>query len=364
MRIDNLQPGDIIFIRKGLYDYSHIGICMEAGGTFETTRMAHTVGKMQPYSLVLTHLAPKDILEKNGVHYDVVRPGANTRMAAALNIIEVWLKHLIPFDPIKYHKMVSLAPHIDIIGSEGSLGSYTEAERAAFIDLALEQQRELYENNKYTLVSLAATRNIGPTPPLPVTVDSVDGIICTSPIIMSFQIAGLAEHVATVTNFWVSDRQVAFDELDLLLDYSKPTHIKYHECMKRIQTEKGLAGPDTKFHSALRLLKTPLEDIDFDQIPVGMRLDPILCSVSALYYSLSRDDNNFTSMGELEIPECSHANELHSLFEKNVAELIKKGNETREMLYKQINYLSAYALYSRTFGSLKEEILGQRLHSH
>lgn len=344
MRISDLQPGDIIFIRKGLYDYSHIGICIEAGGTFETTRMAHTVGKMQPYALVVTHLAPKDILEKNGVHYDIVRPGANTRIAIALDIIRVWLKHLIPYDPIKYQKMVSIAPHIDIIGSEGSLGGHTEAERAAFIDLAIKQQRELYEDKKYSLISLAATRDIGPTPPSPVTVDCVDGIICTSPIIMSFQIAALAEHVATVTNFWVSDRQVAFDELDLLLDYSKPTHIKYHECMMRIQTGTDHLNLDMKFHSALRLLKTPLEDIDFNQIPVGMRLDPILCSVSALYYSLLRDDNNFTSMGELEIPECSHAHELRALFEKNVAELIRKGNESREILCKQINYLSAYAI--------------------
>jgi hypothetical protein len=337
MNIEDLEIGDIIFIRKGQYDYIHIGICTQAEGAFETTQMAHVLGKMEPYALVETHFAPKDILDKNDIHYDVVRAKKHTKIDDAVNIIKIWLRNLIPYDPIKYNRMVLMSSHKDIIGSEGSLNQYTESERRKLIETSIESQRQLYEEGRYNLISLAATRNFGPTPPFVQTGPSeVDGIICTSPVIMMFQIAAIAENVSSDLQFWVSDRNVTREELLSHLDLDLRIHREYYECMIRDRSQLLVGGVKEYQYSALRLIRTSLENIDFDTVPLGSRVDPLYCPVSTLFYSMLDDYHDFVSLGELTMLNSSLAADLRAKFENNIPDLVRKGREYREELCKTI----------------------------
>ena len=73
MQLHDLHLGDIIFVRSGSHDFVHVGICVESGGTFATTKMAHTLGKMHPYCLVATYLATKEILDARDLQYIIIR---------------------------------------------------------------------------------------------------------------------------------------------------------------------------------------------------------------------------------------------------------------------------------------------------
>lgn len=357
MLLEDLRPGDIIFVRNGQYDFVHMGICIESGGTFSTTKMAHTLGKMHPYCLVATHLAPRHILEEKDLHYVTIRPGPNVKIATALDVLHKWLQCAVPYDSRKYDKLVEVAENKDIIGSEGSLNNYSERERALLIERAIQAQNELFNYNKYSLISLAATRNIGPTAPMPLTADRIaEGIICTSPIIMSLQIAALSDDVAPVESFWVSDLDVAPRELEVLLNSDHEVHAEYLAYIERLQSGRNCEN-ELKFHSSLRLLKRPLEELNFDQIQPGLRVDPNLCPVSVLYFSLLQDNKNFIDMGVLVVPNCAEFEQLRASFIDNVASLITEANRIRSTLYKQLNFDSAYNTYNRTYEEVKKEIV-------
>jgi hypothetical protein len=324
----DLCVGDIIFVRSGSHDFVHVGICVESGGTFATTKMAHTLGKMHPYCLVATYLATKEILDARDLQYIIIRPKSHSHVELAVQIIASWLKNMIPYDEQKYQKLIAFN-NKELISSD-----YT----VAMIDGAIQQQNELYDNNKFMLISLAATREVGPTPPVPLVPErSAEGIICTSPIIMSLQIAAVQHQVTPVSSFWVSDENVAERELDLLLDLKDPIHDEYSKYIHSKQEIMQGVSDNFKFHSALRCLKVPLEQFDFSQVPSGLRLDPNLCPVSVLYFSLIRDTDNFSDLGILQVPNCEDSARLRAAFTNDIDNMLLRTNEQRARLYKKLN---------------------------
>jgi hypothetical protein len=333
----DLRIGDIIFVRSGLHDFVHVGICVESGGTFATTKMAHTLGKMHPYCLVATHLATKEILDARDLHYMIIRPKSHVHVDLAVQTIGTWLQHMIPYDEQKYQKLIA-SNNKDILSSD-----YT----VAMIDSVIQQQNELYDNNRFMLISLAATREIGPTPPVPLLPErSAEGIICTSPIIMSLQIAAVQHQVTPVSSFWVSDENVSERELGLLLDRNNHTHDEYLKYIHRKQVEVVDASNNFEFNSALRCLKVPLEQFDFSQVPSGLRLDPNLCPVSVLYFSLIRDIDNFIDLGNLQVPNCEDSARLRAEFTNDIDNMLLCANDQRARLYRKMNFDIAYERFS------------------
>jgi hypothetical protein len=277
----DMQAGDILLYKnlKTNY-YFHAAIVTEIDNAKGVYKIAHWLGKAEPYTLSETRLTPAESLKARDMELECFRLKDGQHIVKTLAILRQWLTWAVPYDKRRYAKAEAAVSKFFNVHSDqyhGVIFSLSPEERKRFEQGAIEQHRQemerLFEVNYMDVVKYAARRDISPVMPKEAS-EYQTGFNCLQGVLTVFQAACGEDYVQSVQDRWLSNKYVS--------------------------TNKSLAPDATFFADASTALKQNFDLQTFlASFPKAFKLHAKTCGVETFRHALYTDKKFIIPLGTL-----------------------------------------------------------------